>query len=67
VLLFGGVTENSGLHLLDVGALADGDLVLTVSRLVPPEPSRDWVAAYEFEMRKGGSKNLVGMVKFRAQ
>jgi predicted acetyltransferase len=52
---------------MDAGTLVDGDLILTVSRHIPEDPSKDWVAAYEFEMREGSSTDVVGTVNFRAQ
>jgi predicted acetyltransferase len=54
-------------QFLDPGTLADGELELALVRRFPPDSSRDWVAAYKFEMRAAGSTNAVGRVSFRAQ
>lgn len=40
---------------------------MVLVRRFPADPSRDRVAAYEFDMRVAGSGNAVGRVSFRAQ
>jgi tagatose 1,6-diphosphate aldolase len=61
------MAEEPAFKFLDPGSLVDGELSLVVGRRTPPDPSKGWVAAYEFEMRVAGAPGAVGMVNFRAQ
>jgi len=61
------VADSPNFQFLDPGVLVDGELELVLAREVPPNPAKDWVAAYDFEMRLAGSTNKVGRVSFRAQ
>jgi predicted acetyltransferase len=61
------MAEPPKFQFLDPGPLVDGDLELALTRRSPPDPSRDRVAAYEFEMRVPGSPGAAGRVSFRAQ
>jgi predicted acetyltransferase len=54
-------------QFLDPGPLADGELELVLVHRLPPDPARDRVACYDFEMRVAGSEASAGRVSFRAQ
>jgi predicted acetyltransferase len=52
---------------LESGPLVDGELTLSLSRQIPADPSRGWVAAYEFVMQAKGAAAPAGKVSFRAE
>jgi len=51
---------------LDPGPLSDGELELVFVRWKAADPAKNWVPAYEFEMRLPGVRHPVGNVNFRA-
>jgi predicted acetyltransferase len=61
------VANEPAFSFLEPGILADGELSLAVARRIPPDASKGWVAAYEFEMRVPGADHPAGRVNFRAQ
>jgi tagatose 1,6-diphosphate aldolase len=61
------MAQEPAFKFFDPGFLVDGELSLVIARRSPPDPSRGWVAAYEFEMRAPGATGPVGTVNFRAQ
>jgi predicted acetyltransferase len=63
----GEVADSPEFKFLEPGVLIDGQLELVVVRQRKPGPAKDWVAAYDFEMRMAGSTTRVGTVSFRAQ
>jgi predicted acetyltransferase len=59
--------DREGFTFLDPGKLLEGELSVVLGRKIPPDPSRGWVAAYDFEMWVRGTEHAVGKVSFRAQ
>jgi len=47
------------------GNLEDGDLRLVLVKTLPPDPEKELVAAYEFEMRHSGSDEKMGHINLR--
>jgi len=50
---------------LDPGVLQDGDLKLVVRRLVPADPTKGWVPAYEFAMLSASTGAEMGKIALR--
>ncbi len=50
---------------LDPGRLVDGDLELVLVERMPADPLRGRVPQYEFEMRRPGSNDPMGMIRLR--
>jgi predicted acetyltransferase len=61
------VADSPFFKFLDPGILVDRELELVLMRTTQPNPAKDWVACYDFEMRPTGSLAKVGRVSFRAQ
>ena len=54
-------------RFLDPGSPSDGELQLQLVALKPADPLKNWVPAYEFEMRVPGSGGPVGKISLRAR
>ncbi|HTL53513.1 MAG TPA: GNAT family N-acetyltransferase [Planctomycetota bacterium] len=52
-------------EFLEPGVLVDGDLALVVMRLAPAEPEKARVPEYKFEMRRTGTAERLGSIRFR--
>ncbi len=47
------------------GELADGELRLVLVKTLPPDPDKELVPAYEFEMRHSGTDEKLGHINLR--
>ena len=56
---------HSSFKFLEPGRLVDRDLELVLIERMPAQPSRLFVPSYEFEMRKVGEGNGVGLIRLR--
>ena len=50
---------------LEPGELEDEDLRLVLVKTLPPDPEKELVPAYEFEMRHSGSDDIMGHINLR--
>lgn len=62
-----GMPAPSEFPFRDPGPLIDHDLSVVLKRRTPPDPAKDWVAAYDFALCQTGTDDAVGNVSFRAQ
>ncbi len=53
-------------RFIDPGVLSDGELNLVLVALKAPDPAKEWVPAYEFEIRLAAARKTVGTVNLRA-
>jgi predicted acetyltransferase len=50
---------------IDPGVLVDGDLELVLIEKSPADPSKGYVPAYGFEMRRAGNPEAIGNISLR--
>lgn len=55
----------SAFEWIDPGELVDGDLRLALVEKAPEDPSKGWVPAYKFEMRRNGQSEKMGNIDLR--
>jgi predicted acetyltransferase len=56
---------SDGFEWRDPGVMVDGDLELVLGMMVPADPARDYAPCYQFEMRRCGTRNIMGRLSLR--